>query len=256
MNEKVNIDLNTLKFVYERYKDFIIPFVVVVLSLIVFVALTMPQIKNLLKIREEVKIAKEELNRLKEKLNTLSSIDSAVLDSQLQVVNAALPVAKDFSGILGAISFASDATGVSVGDFVLQIGNLGEGQGASGLPAVSLNLSVSGSTTQVSDFINKLSQTLPLSEVTSVSLGNTSSNVNVSFYYKQVQDTTINASSSVDPVSGDGASLINRLSTFVSNKASENISIPEQPFPPSSPAPSSEEEPFPFEDTTSTNPFE
>lgn len=212
---KVNININALKFLYEKHKEFIIPVVVIIVCFILLIKFVIPQFQRLFTLSNEAKKDSTRILVLKNNLNVLSTLTDSVLDSQLQIVNFALPTNKDFIGIINAISYASSFAGVSVGEFQLQIGDLSTPPtDTEKFSSISLNLSVEGSIDDVKKFIEVLSTTLPLSEVTSINIGNASSSVAINFYYKPFPPVAYSDSAPINPIPEAKLKLINELSNF------------------------------------------
>ena len=209
-----NISANTLRFLYSRYKDFIVPFFVILAVFMLFVKVVVPQIQDLFNEYKEQEETGQTLSNMQNNLNLLRSINDSTLDSQLAIVSAALPIDKDFSSVLHAISSASSLTGVSLGNFAFSVGSLSKIEDNSKFPSFSLNLTLNGSVYKVNDFIGKIKQTLPLSEVTKVSVQENSSTIAIDFYYKPLPRLKYDDSLLINPISAKGLSLINELSTF------------------------------------------
>lgn len=215
MEKKVNIDVNTLKFLYGKYKDFLIPLVVIAACFVLLIEFVVPQLKALFKLHNEAEKAKTQLFILKNNFNLLSNLSDSGLDSQLRLANFAVPSNKDFIGIINAISHASSASSVNVGEFQLQIGDLLEtSESTAKFSTISLNLSLNGSFYEVSKFIDVLHNTLPLSEVTSISIGNTSSSVAINFYYRPIPPVNYNDTIPINPIPNSKLTVIDKLSNF------------------------------------------
>jgi len=215
MEKRVTIDINTLKFLYERQKAFIIPVIVIVVCFILLLKFIMPQFQALFTLGREAKKDSSRINVLKNNLNLLSNLSDSTLDSQVQILTVALPTNKDFIGIIDAISYASSVAGVNVAEFQLQIGDLSQAPtDTSAFSSISLNLSVNGSVDDINKFIKALYTTLPLSEVTSIGVGNTSSTVAINFSYKPLPPVTYNDATPIHPIPNSGLTLINKLSNF------------------------------------------
>lgn len=220
-NSKVNIDIDTLKFLYEKNKEFIIPVAIIIVCFILLIKFIMPQFQALFTLGNDAKKDSSKIIVLKNNFNLLSALTDSTLDPKLQIVNAALPTNKDFIGIINAISYASSIAGVNVGDFQLEIGDLSKAAIDTGkLSSISLNLSINGSIEATNKFIKALYATFPLSEVTSINLGNTSSNVAINFYYKPLPPVAYNESSPINPIPNSKLELIDKLSNFNYNFSS------------------------------------
>jgi len=221
-----NIDLSTLKFLYVWYKDFIIPVFIIFVSLLLFVKIIIPQLWDLLKVYEEQKAAIQTLSIMQNKLNFLKSISDSTLDSQLTIVSRALPTDKDFAGVLYALSDASSKAGVSLADFKFTVGSLSQIENEGKLLTFDLDITLTGNPKVVTDFISRLRKTLPLSEVTKISIQENLSTLAVHFYYEPLTNLKYNDSVPIRPVSAIGLSLIKELSSFSIPQASI---IPETP---------------------------
>lgn len=215
MNNKVNIDADTLKFLYAKYKEFLVPAMVMVASIILLIVFVIPQLLIFLSNIDAMKTENSKLAILKNNLNIITSANDSVLDSQLKITSAALPLSKDFTGILNALAVASRISGASLGNFEFQVGDISSTQpNQSGFPFLKMALNVNGDIKTVSSFINLLSQTFPLSEITGVAISNGLSTLNLSFYYKPIPANVISNNLPINAVSKEGLNLIRNLSLF------------------------------------------
>lgn len=227
MNEKINADLKSLKFIFDKNKPYILPIVIMLSCIILFWQFVIPQFKTLLKAQKDVRQASERLQMLKENLNVLKNTDEKTLDGNLKTLSLALPLAKDFTGILNSIYYASQKTGVGLGSFSLQIGDILSSEKKDDFPKISVSIPINANTVGVESFVKTISKTVPLSEVTLIKIRNTASSIEASFYYKPLgaspkEDLRIN------PTSQKGLSIINQLKSF------ENISFQNTPISTSS----------------------
>jgi len=226
MEKRVNIDITILKFLYARYKQFIIPGVVILVCFVLLITFIIPQLKALFELSTNAKKDSNRIIVLKNNLNFLSSLSDSALDSQLQIVSTALPTNKDFIGVINAISYAASFTGVSVSEFQLQIGDLSQAPtDTSKFSSLSLKLSVNGNTNDVNKFIEALYTTFPLSEVTSINIGDTSSTVEINFYYKPLPPVNYNDSTPINPIPSSRLKRINDLYNFNYNFSSSSESV-------------------------------
>src|SRR3989344_3104909 len=115
MNEKINADLKSLKFIFERNRSYILPSIIILVCIALFLRFVIPQFGILFAAQEEAKQASLKLQTLKENLNVLTNTDEKSLDVQLKILNLALPLNKDFSAILNSIYLASQKAGVNLG---------------------------------------------------------------------------------------------------------------------------------------------
>lgn len=219
-----NIDINTLKFLYERYKDFILPFFIILASFLIFARVVLPSIFDFLDAREKQKTELETLSNMENKIILLKDLDEAGLDSQLRIVSKALPIGKDFEAVLNAISNASDKSSVSIARFKFSVGSLSEEEegvrevGQFPIYNLEMDLTVNGSSVAMNDFIGRLNKTLPISEISEISAGKDTSDIKISFYYKPLVRSKPDDIRPLPPVSDKGLSLISEMSN--------NFSIP------------------------------
>lgn len=209
-----HIDINILRLLYSRYKDFIVPFLVIVVVIGLFLKVTGPAIQDLFKGYEEQKTAMLTLGNMRNKLNFLKGVDDSSIDSQFRIVTRTLPVDKDFTGVLNAISDASNKSGAVLGGFKFVVGSLSKVEDISEYPSLNLSITLSGNVKAVDNFIGILVKTLPLSEVTKISSQMTSSTIAIDFYYKVIKPSKYDDSLPLSIVSANGRSLIDELSTF------------------------------------------
>lgn len=215
MDKKINADLKSLKFIFDRNKLYAAPLVIIFVSILLFFQFLIPQFNSLLEVQKEAKDLALKLDSLKSNLNILTNINEDALDSQLKTLNQALPLGKDFVGILNSIYSAAQKTGVSLGNFSLKIGDITQAESGGSFSTISLSLPINSSVAAVNSFIETISRALPLVRIDSVKVGGGASTVNLSFYYKPLggvdnysQDTR------VSPVSQKGLTIIGQLNAF------------------------------------------
>lgn len=214
MNEKVNADLKTLKFIFNKNKRYVFPIVTILVSVILFFQFVIPQFNSFLAVQKEAKELKLKLQVLKENFDIITNINESTLDSQLEILNSALPLDKDFVGILNSIYFAAQKTGVNLGNFSFKVGDLSKSENGDNFPVVSLSLPITSSVAAINSFVEVISKMVPLSEISFVKVGNTSSTVSLSFYYKPLNASNYNWNVRIKPISQKGLMLIDQLSKF------------------------------------------
>lgn len=215
MNEKTNIDINTIKIIYTRYKQQILFIITILVCLLLFLVVIIPRILELSTLSKNAKNEADKLIILKNNLDLLSGMDDSTLDSQLKLVSSALPMDKDFEGILNAVSQAAINSGVSLSDYEFQVGDLSEASiKTSGFPYLSMSLSVKSTYQGTVKFVNELYRSFPISEVVSISQEYNSAIVKILFYYKPLPQIRFNDSEPIQAVSPKGIELINKLSLW------------------------------------------
>lgn len=214
MNEKINADLKLFKFILNKNKPYVLPVVIMLISIMLFFQFVIPQFKAMLVVQKQAKESLLKLETLKANLDILVNIDDKVLDSQLQALSLALPLNKDFIGILNSIFLTSQKTGVSLGSFSLRIGDVSKAENGDNLPSIKLSLPVDANIATINNFTQTINKTVPLSEIYSIKVANSSSTVNLSFYYKPLGASGYSEDDPISPISQKGLTLINRLKEF------------------------------------------
>lgn len=214
MNEKINADLKALKFILIKNKSYILPVVVILISVLLFFQFVIPQFGVLFTTINQAKESSLKLQVLKENLNLLNNVNEQALDSQFQVLNSALPLDKDFIGILNSIYLSSQRTGVSLGSFSFKVGDLSKSENGDSLPVVKLSIPINASIAGINSFVQTLNMTLPLSEVYAIKVGGISSTIDLSFYYKPFDSSNYSQDVRVIPISQQGLTLIDQMSKF------------------------------------------
>lgn len=181
---KIEINKSILEEFYKRHKNYLIPIATIVVCFILILEVTIPQISSLSDRQRQVQEEKSKLQILNDNFNIVSSLNDSNLDNELRLAVIALPVDKNFSGVINAVNIASGKAGVFLGDYEFQVGDLSKVTPGKGTPTLSLSLQISGGPEVVSRFLAEIYRTLPVSEVTNIQSTKTSSSVSLVFYYK------------------------------------------------------------------------
>lgn len=235
---KNNIDLQTVKFLYAKYKTYILSGIAIFVSFLLFLNVIIPQIQNFFDTQSQIKIENEKLVVLRNNLNSLSNLDEPTLDYQLQVTSDALPDSKDFAGILNGVSIAAGKAGVFLGDFDFQVGDISSKiSSGNKFPSLQLVLSLNAGALDTSRFITELYKTVPLVEVKNIQISGSHSSVTAVFYYKSFPSLKAVDTDPVFLLSAKDLSLVKDLGTWNNPKNISN-NIPTSPEASSSAAPS------------------
>lgn len=214
MSEKINVDLKSFKFILNKNKLYIFPIIIMLVSVILFFQFVIPQFRALLNARKEARELSLRLGAIRKNIDTLKNINEETLDSQLRILNLALPLNKDSIGILNSIYFTAQRTGVGLGSFSFRIGDISKSENNDNFPVVKLSLPINADIRAINSFVETINKTLPLSEVYFVKAGNVSSTIGLSFYYKPLGASNYSQDVGVNPISQKGLALIDQLSEF------------------------------------------
>lgn len=213
--KSIEINRSIMLLLYNKYRDYIVPIATIVVSFLLFMLFTIPQISSLSTRQQEVKFERDKLTSLRNNLNILSSLNDSVLNSQLTVASEALPSTKNFSGVLNTISISANKTGIFLGDFDFQVGDLSSTNvPAKGFPNLQLSLTVNGNVSSVARFINELYRSLPIVEVTKIDLGGNHAQLNTLFYYKPYAERNIDAGIKLSSLTKNDLDTIREISSW------------------------------------------
>ena len=239
MKRKVNIDAATFRFLYIRYKEYLLPVGVVIACVLLFIFVIIPQFQNLLDTQQQAKIESNKLAVLKNNLNLLTNLNESQLDSQLKVVSKVMPPEKDFGGILNGVSLAANKSGVLLADYEFQVGNINKPELIiQSFPSLKIVLTVNGGVADVGKFLEELSKTAPLSEVTDIKVNTANSQVTALFYYRPFPPIGFNDTAPINPISPQDVSTINNLSLWNNIPDLTDTTLVAQPTPTPVPTPS------------------
>lgn len=213
MSGKINADFKSFKFIISRNKPYLFSIFTILLCIILLFQFVIPQFRALLSARKEANKLSQQLETLNKNFNVLANINENSLDSQLKILNSALPINKDFVGIINSINYASQKTGVDLGTFSIQIGDISESQESDKLLSINISVPVNADITAIDSFVETISNSVPLVDVSFIKIANKTSSMNLSYYYKPLGSFN-NEDISISPLSQQGLSLINQLATF------------------------------------------
>lgn len=231
MNRKINLDIAIIKILYGRYREHLPYIGVIIVCLLLFIVIIVPQVKNFNNARKEKQERLTKLKVLKNNLNVLASLDEGTLDLQLQTLVLALPVEKDFAGILNALSVAAVRAGVALGDFEFKVGSLSKTQATSAkFPSLELTLNIGGGARGAVKFISELYKTLPLAQVTNINVSAGFSTITTAFYYKPLPSVRFNDQVPLRKISSENLTLINKISSWKTPTVELSASPSATPF--------------------------
>ncbi|MDP3988403.1 MAG: hypothetical protein Q8P80_04645 [Candidatus Levybacteria bacterium] len=216
---KITFEENVIKILYFRYKGFVLPLVVIFLSIIIFFQLIVPQLQEWFSMRDQEDVMKGKIQVLKNNLNFLSGMNDSTLESQYTLSSSVFPSEKDFIGILDKISMTSGNSGVRVGDFSFQVGEIAEKPKAQGNSRLSIKLvlNVGGDLAQTKKFLEELSKTAPISGVESVQTSGNAATVAILFYYRPAASVMINYEQQIQPLNPTERATLEKLASWGSS---------------------------------------
>lgn len=213
--QKITIEQSTLKILYVKYKSFLIPLGIVLTCILLFFIIIVPQITELFSTDARAQATREKIAILRENMRFLSTVPSDVQDSNVIIATAALPLEKDYAGIIRAISVASVKSGAEIDDFSFSVGNIAEeSKDANSNPAINLELNIKGSVDVERRFLEQLYQTAPLSKINSFEINAETGTLTILFYYKAVPAVKVDYKKPIQPLSKSETALLDKISPW------------------------------------------
>lgn len=246
---KLSLNPNTLNILYRKYKVFLLPSFIIIGCLVTFIVIVTPQLRALLNSLDQSKIEQQKLQTLKNNYNLLSSMKESNLNTDFQSLTKTLPSKKDFAGIVNSISYNSLISGVVVGDFQFNVGDVEAAPEGALFPNLQMTLNVSGNSKAIILFISNLYKSVPIAEVTNIKQSGATATLSLQFYYRAFPQSSINDDIAISSFSPNDLSLITNISSW--NNSSFNFQTSNS-SPTTSPQPSLEQAPL---SSGSSSPF-
>lgn len=233
--------LQSIKILYLRYKDTVwyslsIVIGILLISMVLIGRVVFPQTQNWFSIRKEAADTKVRIANLRANQAQLSATNESILNSQLKTVTSALPVEKDFAGVINAISSAGINSGVSFDDYSFIVGTLStKSAELVQEPYLDLSVSIKGNISQVSEFLKEIYEKVPLAEINSVNYTAAGTGITLRFHYKVIPDKfPINYDKPLKSVEGANVQLLRTLEKWSkstqANEVSENTATESATF--------------------------
>jgi hypothetical protein len=214
MKERVDLDIGSLLIIFNKNKSYIFAIIGILISLFLFYQLVIPQFSVLSQAQEETRQLSLEIDELKKDIKTLSDIDEARLESQLNTLKIALPVKKDYIGMLNTIYSIAKKTGINVGNFSIAIGDVNNpDKSAPGVfPMVKVSVPIDANIEEAYEFVDSIGKTAtPLSDVFAVNVADRASIIGLAFYYMPSSVSSPGQDEQIVPISKSGLDLIDKL---------------------------------------------
>lgn len=213
---------------YEDHKDYLYPLVAILISFALFLFVILPQIIAFPAKKVEVDAEEKKLDGYVAAREYAGSISSTTLSEELLLSTQALPVEKDYTSMVLAISSAANATNTTIENYRFLLGGAGSSKtklSGGSIPSIVLQTNVKGTADQIVQFITELSETLPLSEVSELSYANGTSQIYINFFYKPLPSADISSSEFVREKNAEEKETFDALSSLKLPVAAESIQV-------------------------------
>lgn len=192
----------------KKYKQDILPATLFLAGLIILLRVILPQFGGVVDVREEIQIQVKTNDGLRSSINTLDALNDAQLDSDYALVLSALPTSKSIGSIYNALNTTAINSNVSIGSLNLQVGSVYDQKEdprekkVDGVPFLNLLVRVNGnSTTDTTEFAQRLYESVPLVEINSIAATNLDGRYDVDFFFKPINTELFKAQTQIQPLS-------------------------------------------------------
>lgn len=202
---------------YVKYKTYILPSVLFLLTIFIIFEVIFPQISTVFSLRTDIANKTKEASTLQISLDNLASQDTNQLAADFKTANNALPTAKDVGGMFSALNIAAGRSNVTIRGFSLKVGKLFGEQvplqtGEVGIPFLTVSTKVLATNGRdYVSFLSEIQKTLPISEVKNITSDTSGANLDINFYYKPLDIAVFAKQEQVSPLTKSEQNLLNQL---------------------------------------------
>lgn len=213
---KFNFDKNTMRILYYKNKDYVIPVGVIFASILLFLFVIVNQIQDFFSLQSEVSTTRQRILLLQNNLAVIEKLDESALDSDLGLVLTALPFEKNYSGILNSVTAASQKANVALSDFSFEVGDLSSSsaQVSSSPFSINLALNIKGGVLETQRLVRLLAKTMPILEIIDIKIQNNLSALTINFYHKPFNPIRVDYATPIVPFSKEDTQTIEALSSL------------------------------------------
>lgn len=202
--------------VYYQLRDYTIPLLVVAVCILLFSFFIVPQAQELFVLAGEEQTLRKRVSVLRANAIMLTQLSDERIDENFKLAVKALPAEKDFGAIIEALSLAASSANVALSDYEFSVGDLSTGSATVvGKPSLTIILNLTSDIEGTKRFLEKLAQTIPLSEVVSVEASARSATLTTQFYYKPYVQQQRKEFLLVEGFSKKDEELLKTLSSFL-----------------------------------------
>lgn len=215
---KISIESLSLRLLYSQYKEYLIFIGIIVASFLLLVFFVIPQVEDFFSIQAEEERYKEKNTVLKNNIALINSLSDVTLDLQFRTATLAISTQKDYVGVMNTLSVAAERSGVTLGDFTVEVGDLSTASArVAESPSMEIDIQITGNTNTIHSFLNMLSSQLPLVKITTLQLNNTSAIIHTEFPYKPYVVGTTDTTRRFTPFSKQEEELLQKIQEWYSN---------------------------------------
>ncbi len=210
--------------IYVRYKTQLLPALFILLSLFIVFRIIFPQLSEITGTNLTIENKKQELKILTDSIRVIENTNDSAISQDLLLSTNALPTSKDIIRIFSALTSAAGASNTELKEFSLKVGGVygdkdsAVEQSAIGIPQLLVVAGISSpDSSSLINFAQRLSQTLPLSEIKKIEAASNLGTFDISFYYKPLNQNLISKNDKVEALSQADRELLNQLAEWNQN---------------------------------------
>lgn len=180
-----------LRQIYKKYKEQLLPVALIFAAFFVFFRIALPQMSEISVVKQQIEKKTKDIEALRSTLSLIQSTPVGVIDNNFAITTTALPPQKDVALMFTMLNSAANKADVKLQGFSLKVGDIFDTKkkvsaekSIEGLPYLSVSIQAEGSNENLKRFAENLYQSLPLVEITKVSIDKGLGSYDVDFFFK------------------------------------------------------------------------
>lgn len=184
MKKNIKLDKDTLISLYYENKDLLVPLFAILVSVLLFLIFIIPQLLSFPSRKSAVDQETKILDKIKESEKVLSTANTELINSQVQLVARTLPEKKPLEDALLAIYTAASLSNIQIESYSFQeVVSIVSTEPEVSRQAISFNVNIIGELDQAVDFADQIYKTYPISSVDNIGSSKGISNILIRFFY-------------------------------------------------------------------------
>jgi len=221
-SKKIYSRLQLLYFTYKDSPYYSVSLYSLILagSILTFLYLILPQIRNYFSIREEIQTTRERIAIINNNIRFLSQLDENQLEEDFLLASSALPPERDVASLISAINQAAIMSEITLDDFSFQVGQISSR--STEVPEDSqknalVTFTARGDVLQIRDFLTNLQQKIPLlalREIDAQFFATGSTQVVITYFYNTFPLITEDGTIPISALSPENEALLEKLRSW------------------------------------------
>lgn len=207
-----------LRAVYKKYKQQLLPITLLFASFFIIFRVALPQWSEISEVQRQIDKKEQTVEDLQNSLSLLQSTPVAIIDRNFEVATTALPPQKDVALMFTMLNSAANKANVELQGFNLRVGDIfdtenevkGE-RSIDGIPYLNVTIQAEGDNENLKAFAENLYQSLPLVELTKVSIDRGLGSYDVNFFFKPFESIPANFINKIQSLTPEETTLLQQL---------------------------------------------